>query len=1333
MARYREIWFVVYRSMNALKCLTALMLLVGALMTAGVARAQDVCPNGILPLSGPTPLVIDKECHVGNGNYGYDVINIIAGGSLIFDDDGQINFWARSIIIENGGKLIAGSPTAPFGSKGGSLVINLWGSDQGVSGLGAFCASPPGNNSRVGQCGIPNNIWDSNGASKVSLPGTCGGGCEDYFYQYQPLPFDDRKIPGDPRRFPSVGYFGYKVLAVSYGGTLQLFGKKGATYASLGPKDSGRSWTRLDGTILPGATSLKVAADPAGIADWHEGDLIVVTTTDYVPNHSEELMICSISGNTITFTADLDAWAGRCGSIKGVQWTHNGTKYPLDRLPGRLNIAKKAAETRAAVALLTRSIQIRSGGDGMYGEFPGCTKDSCPRKYYFGGHVIARQGFAAFQIQGVEFKKLGQGGKLGHYPIHFHMARKTPDGTFVRDSSINESMTRWITVHGTQSVEFSRNVGYRSIGHGFYLEDGVETDNKFYSNLGIFARAAVDNDDNPSKVPGILASPDPTPGGPSVKYGGDKDTPSVFWITNGWNDFQGNMAAGAGLCGSCYWQVPASISGHSRHQKWASYAAEQRCPDQKPSSDNPDPLQICDRTGTSPLMNFDGNYCTSAMMSFNTVGHLQPCPGVGTSVLPIQNPYAPKSTAWRPPDCGAGTSVPVCADDYYPKVDGGKLKQATLCPPGECDDAAPKPVDLCQETNQTNCLPTVINDYTTSFNWAQYNFSAIWLRERWHLVSNSFISDVQNAGLTFISGGDYTHSSAIKGLWELALKTVFVGQTQKDSDAPFASSTLNWLRCDNPAPQQLYCISKNNSFTLGSFTGFAVSQHMFNIYDGPGDQDSNAYLDIKKYDLGQNSANSVYKYVPGIPKAVQADPTDPNKAVPVGACYIQNAAIGWKQPNGFYYPPTFHSRNLFFDNVDIRHYVIVPQFEANTYVTDKKQVGIRYCAPPPDFSFDTFKGFSALDRQTILTDDDGSLTGYQNTISINTDDFFRAPIEGIECQSDGAVPEGGTARTSPYGMVTTVVYPDDAQFAQSPGAFGRVCWKDPNPDRDKGPHPDPNWDSECSNQGCFGVPLYRLYQTGSEKTQGKAAEFIRMAGSNICQRETMTVNHGLYYVDLTASPRTQNAWPGVAPHASRKNIFVGGKKYDFFLVYAKKDTEQTYKMYVGPGLNPGTDIELIRAGVVNAPFKISSGAGNSTTLKTEYDGTILKVTLNLSAFEKDFASAAKDLCVPKTFCDWNGSKCVGKAGFGNLTADERNIACSYAGKDIDCPTGGCVGFRIKLPEGFQANDQTTNSNIPSKLAQCFPKDANWNITPVAAPSSLAGACYQAPMKTDFCQ
>ena len=291
-----------------------------------------------------------------------------------------------------------------------------------------------------------------------------------------------------------------------------------------------------------------------------------------------------------------------------MKWSHNGQQYVFDGVPSRLGLQKGAAETRAAVGLLTRSVRIVSEGD-KYGDcFPpsvkdqskGCLIDDPRKEYYFGGHTIARQGFATFQVQGVEFRQLGQGGKIGHYPIHFHVARKTPGDTFVRDSSINELMTRWITVHGTQGVEFSRNVGFKSIGHGFYLEDAVETNNKFYSNLGVFARAGVMNkdgtptNDNPRKVPGILASPDGTEG--NIKFGSDKSTPSIFWITNGWNDFQGNMAAGAAFCGVCYWEVPASISGHARHEDWDSYASE----------------QTAGRFGSSPLMNFDGNFCTSA-------------------------------------------------------------------------------------------------------------------------------------------------------------------------------------------------------------------------------------------------------------------------------------------------------------------------------------------------------------------------------------------------------------------------------------------------------------------------------------------------------------------------------------------------------------------------------------------------------------------------------------------------------------------------------------------------------------------------------------------------
>ncbi len=327
------------------------------------------------------------------------------------------------------------------------------------------------------------------------------------------------------------------------------------------------------------------------------------------------------------------------------------------------------------------------------------------------------------------------------------------------------------------------------------------------------------------------------------------------------------------------------------------------------------------------------------MTSFQTVGDTEACHGVvvaGTAVTgtvaSVANALAPPANASATPGpppppptpptpkCGPGTQYPICPDNYYPLVDGGQLAHATACSPAPavCDNTVP----LCSTGNSTNCVVDVINNYTSSFHWAPFNFAAVWLRTRWHLVANSFISDAQNAGLTFVSGGDYTHSSAIPGLWELALQNAFVGQTQaSDAAHAFASAlspfnTTSGLTCDNVAPLDGgYCLSRRNSISLAK-SNFGVSQHMFNIYDGPASEDSNAFLRIKKIALGVNSDQSsfVYRQSLGIPRAAFKEGS------------VENAAIAWKQPNGFYYPPNFRSQNLFFQNVDIRHYVIVPQF-----------------------------------------------------------------------------------------------------------------------------------------------------------------------------------------------------------------------------------------------------------------------------------------------------------------------------------------------------------------------------------------------------------------------
>ncbi len=844
------------------------------------------CTGGPLEPGNGGDLEVTGPCTVGAGTYEYRNVNIYGGGSLTFSD-AVIDFWAQSILVENHGSLIAGSAADPIGTAGGLVTIHLYGKDQGPSGAGIACKTDV-------RCGVDPSIWTMSPSSKVALP----GGVSDYFYAYNPLDYDN----ADPN-----AYFGYKVLGVSYGGTLNLFGSKGATYGNLLPSSSGTSWARLNGSLVAGQTTLTLDRQ----VDWQAGDEIVITATDYLPRHSEHATIASVksggSGTEITLST-------------GVQYSHNGQVFPLDKVPAGIGpdpdpnapqIAR-SVETRAAVALLTRSIRIVSGGDNLLDPFPPEATG-----YYFGGHTVFRQGFQSVQLQGVEFRQMGQGGRIMHYPVHFHMARKTPPNTFVADCSVYESMTRWYTIHSSQGITLARNVGYMSIGHGYYLEDGTETNNKFYSNIGILARAAVDNPAvNPRKVPGIFAQPYPTSSQPQevVPFHSDVDHPTVFWIMNAYNDFEYNMAVSAETCGACYWLVPGSISGMSRMQTWEGYASEQAGPD---------------RAATTPLYKFEGNYCSTAMNSFNTIGNTTPCLGV-VNLDPGSN--SPQLTAVPNP------LQIQDEDNYYPKVNTGGGRFPTICPAdgSDCSQAL-----KCSSGQIQNCAVTVLDRYTTAFNWADTNFAAIWLRPQWYLLLNSAISDVQNGGLTFVSGGGYSRSDVVQGRWALARKSVFIGNTQDPALNPFASNAGPFnpgtpLRCatqvNSNAPVGNFCLAAEEGISM-PLTSFGVNQRLFSIYDGPAYQDSNAYLNISKTYLtdcqpqtnGGTCPESAWMYgnLISIPKDAS------------NQCYLPNAAIAWKQPNGYYYPPAFHSVNLFFDSVDIRHFVIEPLFSSTGhYQTD---------------------------------------------------------------------------------------------------------------------------------------------------------------------------------------------------------------------------------------------------------------------------------------------------------------------------------------------------------------------------------------------------------------
>ncbi len=507
----------------------ALAILVLGLVTPSRADPPEGCSGdlsaGVTVGAAPKDLKVEHTCYVRGGTYTFSHVNIIDGGKLIFVEPTgeagakQQDFWATSIIIEKGGAIYAGVDVPgdkkmvnvePYGKHGRTLTFHLYGADprgedpNNDEGSGVSCV-PIDDATKFADCGIPlkqkpfdpekkavdgveQDFWTSNGKHEFVLP----GGVHDYFYQYGSLAGDAKEDPDTKQK----GHFGYKVLALSYGGTLQLRGRNGTAGTTQNDIDkvllptpdkvakddrakitkSGTDWVRLekvDGT--------KLTLD--GKVDWAKGSEIVVTTTDYVPEHSEVRTLAEDADGTDVITLN-----------KRLEYQHSATAYNIGTRVGDADTAFRTAlaaaddlkatdkvpfllkaETRAAVALLTRSIRIVSEGDKPGETFADATvgrkaQDNPPvsavkanPSYMYGGHVVFRQGFEKLQIQGVEFKQLGQGGLLGRYPVHFHMARKVPEGTYVIEligERVDDSLVchpfnhwphsgpqRWLQVH----------------------------------------------------------------------------------------------------------------------------------------------------------------------------------------------------------------------------------------------------------------------------------------------------------------------------------------------------------------------------------------------------------------------------------------------------------------------------------------------------------------------------------------------------------------------------------------------------------------------------------------------------------------------------------------------------------------------------------------------------------------------------------------------------------------------------------------------------------------------------------------------------------------------
>ena len=266
----------------------------------------------------------------------------------------------------------------------------------------------------------------------------------------------------------SIMGMGTKFLGAMTGGKIELHG------------EARQGWTRLAATANKGATQITLKTAPA----WRAGDSIVIASSDYRAEHAEERVIAAITGTTVTFTAPL-AYQHWCATE-----TFNAI----------------AIEECAEVGLLSRNIVIRG--------------DAQSPSAGFGGHVMVMSGASA-RISGVQFLNMGQKGRIGRYPMHWHLTGDAA-GQYLDNSSIVHSYNRFLSVHGTHNVHLGSNVGYDTIGHGYYLEDGIERGNVIEDNLGLMVRNAADG----------------------LPTQSDKQA-AVFWISNPDNTVRRNVAAGS--------------------------------------------------------------------------------------------------------------------------------------------------------------------------------------------------------------------------------------------------------------------------------------------------------------------------------------------------------------------------------------------------------------------------------------------------------------------------------------------------------------------------------------------------------------------------------------------------------------------------------------------------------------------------------------------------------------------------------------------------------------------------------------------------------------------
>jgi hypothetical protein len=246
------------------------------------------------------------------------------------------------------------------------------------------------------------------------------------------------------------------------------------------------TWTKLDQSARAGDSAITTVGT---VGDWKVGDRIILTATTR-QNKIKKTFQPTLRGGSVQTDERL---------ITAVE----GNRLTLDKPLEFEHTAE--GDYRADVANLSRNVVIESAD-------PAAAR----------GHTMYHANSAG-SISYAEFRHLGKENVLGRYSMHFHLVGDTMRGASVIGASIWDSGNRWITIHGTNYLVVRDCVGFQSVGHGFFLEDGTEVFNVLDHNLAVQAYIGKTL---PKQV---------------LPY--DKNDGSGFWWANSHNTFTRNTAA----------------------------------------------------------------------------------------------------------------------------------------------------------------------------------------------------------------------------------------------------------------------------------------------------------------------------------------------------------------------------------------------------------------------------------------------------------------------------------------------------------------------------------------------------------------------------------------------------------------------------------------------------------------------------------------------------------------------------------------------------------------------------------------------------------------------